>query len=233
MTIFHFKTYFMSIEIVCLQNTLRSMGFGPDFILGEDLRSFTTRDLVGFDISTKMVMDDFTILEILLFFRRVGQSYCLERYRATLHDELDPSKSRSQTFYVADGLNLRLNEIYNLLQGRSVNKDLTPPQKEKYNAWLRLSFTNTDSEGNYKILKFRSWHGNNLRNVLNKYPICELAHADLKEAIIVSLKAGEIQPVTFYTPSGKKEKKMIEANPVYKTIHIYPVDKTAQNKMGR
>jgi hypothetical protein len=77
-------------------------------------------------------------------------------------------------------------------------------------------------------MKFRSHHRHELVNVLNKYPIRELADNALRDVIVQALKSRDRRPVTFLKPSGKTKKKIIEANPAVKTIHIFPVVRTTQ-----
>ena len=79
------------------------------------------------------------------------------------------------------------------------------------------------------MVKFRSHHGYELANVLKQYPMRELADNDLKEVIVQSLRVGDRRLVTFLKPSGKnRAKKIIEANPAFKTINIYSVAKATQ-----
>ena len=135
---------------------------------------------------------------------------------------------RTYTFALTDGIKVKLKEAFNLLQGRSVYKEVAPPNDEKFYAWVQLNFRQRDATGNFKMVKFRSHHGFDLTNVLKQYPIQELADRDLKEVIIQALKVGDRRLVTFLKPSGKTEKKIIEANPAFKKINIYSVVKATQ-----
>jgi hypothetical protein len=53
--------------------------------------------------------------------------------------------------------------------------------------------------------------------VLYKYPIRELTDNDLLDVILQGLKFGDRRLVTFLKPSGRTEKKFIEANPMRKS----------------
>src|ERR1700728_95497 len=117
--------------------------------------------------------------------------YFLQKYQASLHHQADPTRDKSQLFNMEEGMQTKLKEAFNLLQGRSVYKEVIPPKGEKFNAWIRLNFKEKDAAGNFKIIKFRSYHGYELANVLNKYPIRVLADKDLKEIIIQAFKDGD------------------------------------------
>jgi hypothetical protein len=47
-------------------------------------------------------------------------AHYLHKYRATLHHPDDPAIDRSQTFGMTKGVQVKLKEAYNLLQGRTV-----------------------------------------------------------------------------------------------------------------
>jgi hypothetical protein len=217
-------------ETFKLYDHLRFLGFSPEFILREDLANLISEYWPTFDLFTTDNFDDLTELQVRLYFCKSSQkdAYFLQKYQVTLRYRADPTKDKSQLFHTDDGIQIKLKEAFNLLQGRAVYKEVTGKNGEKFNAWIQLNFKEKDVSGNFKMVKFRSHHGYELANVLDKYPIRELADNDLKEVIIQSLKAGDRRLVTFLKPSGKTEKKIIEANPAFKTINIYSVAKATQ-----
>jgi hypothetical protein len=217
-------------EIFNLYDHLRFLGFSPDFILWGDLEKLISECWPNFELSTTENFDDQTELKADLYFVKSPEkdTHYLQKYRATLHHPDDPAKDRSQIFSMTNGMVVKLKEAYNLLQGRAVFKEIALLKGDKYNAWVQLNFKEKDAAGDFKLIKFRSRHGYELVNVLNKYPIRELADNDLRDVIVQALKSGDRRPVTFLKPSGKTEKKIIEANPALKTIHIFPVVKTTQ-----
>lgn len=114
---------------------------------------------------------------------------------------------------------ITLKEAYNLLDGRSVNKEMISQDKKEYNVWLKLDFKNIDDKGNFKIKQFGENYGYDLLSVLEKHPIKELK-SEYKDDLIDSLKKGNIQSATFI--KGDQEvKQYIEANPQYKSINLY------------
>jgi hypothetical protein len=100
-------------------------------------------------------------VEYKLDFRKSDQTdmYFLNRYHATLKND-DPGKERTQTFYINNGSGITAKEAYNLLDGRSVNKDLVNAAEKPYNAWLQLDFSEKDKNDNFKMneaISFRLW----------------------------------------------------------------------------
>ena len=217
-------------ETFNLYDQLRLLGFSADFILREDLAQLISENRPTFDLFITDNFDDISELQVLPVFCKSHQkdTYHLQKYQATLHYPTDPGRDKSQLFNLEEGIQIKLKEAFNLLQGRSVYKEVSPPNDEKFNAWVQLNFRQKDATGNFKMVKFRSHHGYELANVLKHYPIQELADLDLKDVIIQALKAGDRRLVTFLKPSGKNEKKIIEANPAFKTINIYRAIKATQ-----
>jgi hypothetical protein len=156
-----------------------------------------------------------------LDFRKSDQTdmYFFNRYQATLKHE-DATKEKSQTFYVTKNTGITAKEAFNLLSGRSVNKDLTNKEGQPFNAWLKLDFTEKDKNDNFKVKQFSSGYGYELDKVLDKFPIKELADAEQKEKMLKSLEKGNVTSVTFQK-EGKDEKMFIEANPMFKTLTVY------------
>ncbi len=130
------------------------------------------------------------------------------------------SENMEQTFYINKGNNITLKEAYNLMDGRSVNKDLTNKQGEVYNAWIQMDFKQSDDNGNFKLKHYHQNYGYNLEAALSKHPIKELGHEEYKGNLLDSLKKGNRQSATFQV-DGTEQKHYIETNPQFKTINIY------------
>ena len=145
--------------------------------------------------------------------------YFFNRYTASFKaGENGPEKS--QSFYINKNAGVTAKEAYNLLNGRSVNKDLVNAEGQKFNAWLQLDFSQSDDKGGHKFRQFHTGYGYNLENELAKHPIKELGDQLSKERLMQSLERGNLHQVTFV--KGDREDKMfIEANPQFKTLNIY------------
>ena len=117
-------------------------------------------------------------------------------------------------------LRLVNQNAFNLLEGRSVFKDLVNKDGEKYHAWLKLDFENSDQHGNYKIKQFSEQYGYNLEKTLGNFPIKELSDPEQKKLLLSSLEKGNAQQVTV-SKDGKEAKYYIEAVPQFKNINVY------------
>lgn len=156
-----------------------------------------------------------------LHFKKSNESdiYFFNKYELALKPERNP-EIMEQTFFINKGNTITLKEAYNLMNGRSINKDQTNKEGQVYNAWMQMDFKETDNNGNYKIRQFHQNYGYNLESELSKHPIKELMHDQEKFRLTQSLQKGNRQSVTFIE-NGNEQKYFIEANPQFKTINIY------------
>jgi hypothetical protein len=148
--------------------------------------------------------------------------YFINKYTVRLNSEKNPDCDRIHTFYIHKGSGVTLREAFNLLQGRSVNKDLTNMDGQKYTAWMQLNLREKDEFNNFLVNKFRERYGYNLEKALEKYPIRELRNEEQRVSLIKQLKKGN-QCLATFEKRAKTEKMFIEANPRLKTINIYPI----------
>lgn len=162
---------------------------------------------------------------------KTTDNYFFNRYELELKKR-DGSQVK-QSFQMGYDNNITFKEAVNLLSGRSVFKELAKlidtgqdgqkrlePKGEKYQAWLQLDFTDTDTKGNFKLKPYHENYGFKLDEILAKYPIKELGHPDAKTRLIESLQKGNLQSVTFIM-DGKEERRFIEAAPRFKAINQY------------
>lgn len=156
-----------------------------------------------------------------LDFRKSDQSdmYFFNKYAASLPGK-DNDQGKTQTFFIKKNSGVTAKEAYNLLSGRSVNKDLTSQEGEKYNAWLQIDWNQKDDKGNHKFKMIHEAYGFKLQDALQRHPIKELSDDMLKDRLTQSLQRGNLHQVTF-VKGDKEEKMFIEANPQFKTLNIY------------
>jgi len=206
-----------------LRDDLKYLGFGDNALLNQQLEEQTERAAEGFELYTDAYFDEDTKLEVKLYFRHSDKEnrYFFNKYDALLIYPEEQARNRAQTFYVFLGKGVTFKESFNLLQGRSVYKNMISLEGEKYKAWIRLDFGEKDLHDNYKIKQYGLRYGYDLEKVLEKYPIRELQEEKTKAELYRSLQRGNRQSVTFDKPA-KSEKMYIEANPMFKTINIYP-----------
>jgi len=223
----------MEQDNICeIKNQMQLLGIHPEVLAENDLTTRIAAETQSFDICDQIIFEGEAVLKAHLYFFKspVTKEFVLQKYKASLCFPDDPEKDKTQIFDRAKGFLVTLREAFNLLCGRAVFTEITPPNGDKYSAWIQLNFAEKTLEGNYLIKRFRAYNGYDLGNLLCRYPIRELDDAALKTDIIQGLRRGDLIPVTFLKPSGRTEKKLIEFNPVHKSITIYTVRRTIQRK---
>jgi len=202
-----------------LKNQVKYSGFGES--LEEDLKNNIQQAPQEFKLyhQTKFGEDQ---VQANLHFKKSAMTdmYFFNKYELSLTKEGQTEPSTNQTFYIGKDNNITLKEGYNLLDGRSVNKDLVNRDQQKYNAWVQLDFKQTDNQGNFKLKQFHENYGFELNQVLEKHPIKELQNPEERGRLEDSLKKGNRQSVTFLM-DGTETKRYIEANPQFKNLNIY------------
>lgn len=202
-----------------LKDQLKYTGFGETF--DQELKEKMLKGDTEFKLMKEGVYGADSMTAVLSF-KKSDQTdmYFFNSYHVNLKKE-DSKDALEQTFYINNNSSsITLKEAYNLMEGRSVNKDLKTKEGEVYNAWLNLDFKNSDDKGNFKLEQYHQNYGYDLEGVLSKYSIKELEHADYKENLLGSLKRGNLQSVTFNI-DGAEKKHFIQAEPHFKTIKIY------------
>lgn len=216
-----FQTFVMNEQnLKYLKDNLKYHGFGEK--LNPELEANMKQGLPEFQLKIQTEYNKDKI-EAVLHFKKSDQSdmYFFNRYDATLQKTNE--EKLSQTFYLNKGNGITIKEAYNLLNGRSVNKELTSIEGQKYNAWIQLDLKNKNEQGNYESKQFHKNYGFDLEQSLVKFPIKELGITEDKEALMKSLQKGNIQSVIFQL-NGNEQKMFIEANPQFKTVNIYDKD---------
>lgn len=202
-----------------LKDQLKYTGFGETF--EQDLKEKMLKGETEFKLTKEGVYGADSMIAVLNF-KKSDQTdlYFFNSYHVNLKKE-NSKDALEQTFYINNNSSsITLKEAYNLLEGRSVNKDLKTKEGEVYNAWIVIDFKNSEKNGNFKLEQYHQNYGYDLEGVLSKYPIKELGNADHKENLLSSLKRGNLQSVTINI-DGADKKYFIQAEPHFKTIKMY------------
>jgi hypothetical protein len=208
-----------------LTENLKYLGFGEG--ISKDLEKQITQQPAEFKLLTQ-VQHLSGKISYEIHFRKSSQSdmYFLNKYDAKLMT-FDPAKEKEQTFYINKGHGVTAKEAFNLLEGRSVYKELVNKENEPYKAWIKLDFDlPKDKNDNHKIKQFSEGFGYDLEKTLSRFNVKELNDPDLKAAVVKSLQKGNIQQVTVVDDRGAN-KYNLEANPNYKTINVYDAQQKA------
>ena len=210
-----------------LKDQLKYTGFGETF--DQDLKEKMLKGETEFKLMKEGVYGADSMTAVLNF-KKSDQTdlYFFNSYHVNLKKE-DSKQGLEQTFYINNNSsNITLKEAYNLMEGRSVNKDLKTREGEVYNAWLKIDFKNSDDKSNFKLEQYHQNYGYDLEASLEKHSIKELNTPKYKEDLLNSLKKGNLQSVTFVV-AGVESKMYVEANPQFKTLNVYDGDKQRIN----
>ena len=155
-----------------------------------------------------------------LNFRKSDTSdmYFFNSYQATLKAG-NETFDKTQEFRIRNGNNMGMDEAFNLVAGRAVQKSMVNGDGDAYQAWLKVDFSQKDNYGNHKVDQFSERYGYNLEKALDKFPIAELSKQEERKDLLESLKAGNSTAVSF-TKDGKEFLLFVEANPRLRTINI-------------
>jgi hypothetical protein len=201
-----------------LQSNLKYFGFGDK--LNEALEKSISEQQKEFQL--KLEIPHFNNkMDYTLHFKKSDSTdmYFFNRYDATLQNG-NPDHNKNQSFYINKGNGVTAKEAYNLLEGRSVHKNLINKEGKPYSAWLKIDFDNKDDKGGFKMKQFSEQYGYDLEKSLSNYPIKELSSDEQKTVLLNSLKKGNAQQVTIEN-NGTQSKYFIEAVPQYKNINVY------------
>lgn len=202
-----------------LKNQVKYSGFGD--ALEAPLKEQIQKGESNFTLKHQADFGGDTINADLHFRKSTSTDmYFFNKYDLSLTKSGQEEPSINQTFYMGKENNITLKEGYNLLDGRSVNKDLVNKDQEKYNAWVQLDFKQTDEKGNFKLKQFHENYGFDLNKALESHPIKELKNPEEFNRLTDSLKKGNRQSVTFDMEGGE-QKRFIEASPQFKNLNVY------------
>ncbi|WP_439879753.1 hypothetical protein ACSX1A_11250 [Pontibacter sp. MBLB2868] len=201
-----------------LKDGLKYTGFGDK--LHEELERNVKMQAPAFQLRLQTPYNNNT-MDYTLHFRKSDQAdmYFFNKYEATLKTP-NPEQDKSQTFYMNKNSGITAREAYNLLNGRSVHKELLNAEGQPYKAWLQLDPNAKDMQGNHKIRQFHENYGFDLEKTLKQFPIKELHDPQQKEQLLQRLKKGNLYPVTVQQ-DGKEVTRFLEASPKFKTINVY------------
>jgi hypothetical protein len=201
-----------------LKDQIKYTGFGEG--LESELKAKMQKEEPNFTLNHNAQYGNDTAA-VTLNFKKSKESdmYFFNSYKVDLQKD-NSKESLEQTFYINKGSNITMKEAYNLMEGRSVNKDLTNKEGEVYNSWVQMDFKQADTNGNFKLNQYHQNYGYDFEAVLSKHPIKELENAKFKEDLMDSMKKGNLQSATFLK-EGNEVKHFIEANPQFKTINVY------------
>lgn len=201
-----------------LRNQIRYTGFREN--LDAPLREKIESAVPEFRMAHKEYFGN-DVVSVTLYFRKSDQS---DLYFFNKYDLIVVSKYREptprQSFRIYKDHNFTLKEAYNLVCGRSVNKNLVNRDGAPYNAWVQLNFEQHDNQGNFRLKYYHHHYGYDLASELEKYPLIELETLAEKSRLMASLLKGNRQTATMIRGEFAQI-CFLEASPRFKSLKIY------------
>lgn len=157
-----------------LSDNLKYMGFGENLKL--ELEKNLNDGKAEFQLHYKAEINK-KPFEVTMNFRKSDTSdmYFFNNYKASLGKA--NGQKEEQTFYLNKGKGVTGKEAFNLLDGRSVHKDLVTKEGQPYKAWIQLDFENKDKNNNSEVKQFHENYGFDLKAAVEKFAIAELKRA--------------------------------------------------------
>ncbi|MBN8719580.1 MAG: hypothetical protein J0H85_09055 [Sediminibacterium magnilacihabitans] len=202
-----------------LQNQLKSAGFTEAVF--PELEKNMREGKAVFQLQDNQTLGK-DQLSFVLHFAKSSQEgndmYFFNKYEATLKSQ---TIHATQTFFINNkGQSIDLREANNLLNGRSVYKEVTPKEGDRYKAWLKLDFGERDEYGNNKMQYFNQHYGFDLKDAISRLELKEMGNPEKMEDLIRSLQRGDLTAATLLK-GGKEIPVQITADPKYKTLKMY------------
>jgi len=191
-----------------LENQLQQIGFKEVF---KKVQDQIQKGEAKFSIPLSKYINEKDRMDYNLDFNYIDNGqYKFEGYQAVLKNNHKANEERSFYFKSNEENNFSLNEVYNLLSGRSVKREET---------WLQFDFNDKGADGKYRLKEFHESYGYNIEKALSQLPLKISDPSDLA-AMINSLKRGGRQEAVLL--KDKTEQKIfIEADPHHKCIILY------------
>lgn len=205
-----------------LQKQLKDAGFNESIF--PELEKNMNEGKENFELKDNLSMGK-DQLSAMLHFARSKQDgsdmYFFNRYDLNVKNL---SVNTTQTFFINNkGQSIDLNEAKNLLNGRSVYKELTPKDGDKYRAWLKLDFSERDEHGNATMRYYNRNYGFDLKEAVGRIQLKEMTDPAKMEQLYKSLQQGELVNATLI--KGNKEIPIeLTTDPKHHTLKMWSID---------
>jgi hypothetical protein len=196
-----------------LQKQLLNLGFGDK--LNTELEQRIQNKEKEFTLNTTQEYNKQSV-DYTLHYKAGDENamYFFNRYDAALQ-----GKDMQQTFYINKG-SITAKEAYNLMEGRSVYKNLENLQGEKYNAWLVLDTAGEKTpNGNFKLKPYTDNWNYKPERAVDKMDIVGMDEPGARERLLKSLEKGNRHQVSAMK-DGKEVKLYLEANPAEHRVNL-------------
>ena len=151
-----------------LKDNIKYMGFGEG--LSQQLENNLKQGKEEFNLNFKTEVNK-KPFGAELHFRKSENTdmYFFNSYKASL--QKTNGENVDQTFYLNKGKGVTAKEAYNMLEGRSVFKELANKEGVPYKAWMQLDFGNKDKHNNHEVKQFHENYGYDVKAAVSKFPL--------------------------------------------------------------
>lgn len=205
-----------------LQKQLKDAGFNESIF--PELEKNMSEGKENFELSDKVSFGKDEIAATLHFARSKQEGsdmYFFNRYDANLKNQ---SVNTTQTFFINNkGQSIDLSEAKNLLNGRSVYKELTPKDGDKYRAWLKLDFSERDEHNNAAVRYYNRGYGFDLKEAVGRIQLKEMGDPAQMEQLYKALQQGELVNATLIK-GGKEIPIELTTDPKHHTLKMWDKD---------
>jgi hypothetical protein len=200
----------MTIEdIKSLENSIIDRGFSGEIF--QTLHENIAQGKKEFELSVVGRKDEIEYVARLKFVEDSAGKVQFESYKLTIEFNDHWKENFTQSFKVGDALDLKLNEAFNLMRGRSVLLNI-PDGEDKFNKlWVQMDFNKAFPNGNYPVMPIFQQRLN-VRQGLDRFQILNLEYDDVKARFVYKLERGDQLQVAINSTDGPNNYKM-NANP--------------------
>ncbi|MBO9585300.1 MAG: hypothetical protein J7574_14145 [Flavobacterium sp.] len=192
-----------------INEKVQRIGF-PD--LSEKIKNLIVQEQENFSVPLSYYINEKEkISHTLCFSKNAEGHFELDGFKSSLQNNSAPEDSRG--YYFKNGLenNFKLNEVYNLLSGRSVAHS---------QSWFQLDFNDKDASGNYHLKEFRNEYAYDLEKTLKAISLKEIYNPYEMEKLKNALRRGD-RVSAVLIKDGRENQFYIEANPQFRSLNIY------------
>lgn len=197
------------INFNSLNEKLQRVGF-PD--LSEKIKNLIDKEQENFSVPLSYYINEKEKINHTLSFSKNAEGHFeLDGFKSSLQNNSATEDSREYYFKNAQENNFKLNEVYNLLSGRSV---------EHNQSWFQLDFNDKDASGNYHLKEFRNEYAYDLEKILKGVPLKQISSQYEMEKLKNTLRQGD-RVSAVLIKNGRENQIYIEANPQFRSLNIY------------
>ncbi|WP_289058405.1 hypothetical protein [uncultured Flavobacterium sp.] len=192
-----------------LNEKVQSIGF-PD--LSEKIKNLIDKEQENFSLPLSYYLNEKEKISHTLSFSKNAEGHFeLDGFKSSLQNNSAPGNSREYYFKNSLENDFKLNEVYNLLSGRSV---------EHNQSWFQLDFNDKNASGNYHLKEFRNEYAYDLEKTLKAIPLKEISSQYEMEKLKHALRQGDRVSVVLIK-NGRESQIYLEANPQFRSLNIY------------